>query len=167
MKKIVIFLFFILLIVLLKYFAISEYLSFESIKENKDFLIKFSTDNSFLFIFAFILSYILVVLFQVPGATILTLRDVSTLSGTLLKQMLRMHSSSLEDTEVRRQYTPALCQNVIDLFNFLDAYWDLPDAASDLPTSHARCALKLLLVAWHGFSTSSRSTKFSKLYSNL
>jgi uncharacterized membrane protein YdjX (TVP38/TMEM64 family) len=52
---------------------IKEYLSFESLKTNRDRLNAIYQENSFVFIYWFIGVYFLTVSFSLPGATILTL----------------------------------------------------------------------------------------------
>ena len=73
MKKAIAFIMLIAVIIGIKYSGVAEYLTLESIKANKELLVGLATDNSLLFILGFILTYIGVVLFQIPGATLLTL----------------------------------------------------------------------------------------------
>ncbi|MFC1616990.1 TVP38/TMEM64 family protein [Candidatus Margulisiibacteriota bacterium] len=73
MKKIILLLAFIAIIFALKYFGIADYLTLENIKANKELIIRLSTEKTALFVLGFIITYIVVVLFQIPGATILTL----------------------------------------------------------------------------------------------
>ena len=61
------------MIVGIKYFGIENYLTLESIKANKELLVGLASGNALLFSLGFMLTYIVVVLFQVPGATLLTL----------------------------------------------------------------------------------------------
>ena len=73
LKKLLIILSVIALIVLARYYGLQEYLSFESLKNNKELLNSYYAQNEILFISAYILLYIISVAVALPGATILTI----------------------------------------------------------------------------------------------
>ena len=50
-----------------------DYLSFEALAENREALIGFRDDNYFLTVVIFVLAYVVIVAFSLPGATIATL----------------------------------------------------------------------------------------------
>ena len=73
MRKLLIILILVTVIVGIKLSGIGDYLTLDSIKENKDILVGLAESNTVVFVLGFILTYIGVVIFQIPGATILTL----------------------------------------------------------------------------------------------
>ena len=73
LKKLLIILSVIALIVLARYYGLQEYLSFESLKSNKELLNSYYAQNEILFISGYILLYIISVAVALPGATILTI----------------------------------------------------------------------------------------------
>jgi len=54
-------------------FALRDYLSFESLRDNREALLAFRDDNYALTALAFVLAYIAIVAFSLPGATPATL----------------------------------------------------------------------------------------------
>lgn len=54
-------------------FALRDYLSFQTLAENREALIAFRDENYLLTVLAFILAYIVIVAFSLPGATVATL----------------------------------------------------------------------------------------------
>ncbi|MBI4155237.1 TVP38/TMEM64 family protein [Candidatus Woesearchaeota archaeon] len=81
-KRVIIFLILIFLIISIRFSGLSNYLTFENLKTNKEFL-KQSVNQSYLFyVIAFIILYIIVTGFSIPGATILTLAS-GFLFGTI------------------------------------------------------------------------------------
>jgi uncharacterized membrane protein YdjX (TVP38/TMEM64 family) len=73
MKKLVFASLFIGIYLLLKESGIVEFLDLSYIQTQKELIISLSKEYQLLFILAFILTYIAIVSFQIPGATILTL----------------------------------------------------------------------------------------------
>jgi len=85
-KKILIFITFIVLIILIKVFDLDALFTFESLKEQKELLSTFVNENFVLTIFLFILLYIASVALLIPIATVLTLAGgflFGALQGTL------------------------------------------------------------------------------------
>jgi len=72
-KKFVILVLIIALFILLKMSGLGQYLTFENLQNNKEFLSTYVTNNYFVTVLLYILIYIVVTAFSVPGATILTL----------------------------------------------------------------------------------------------
>ena len=54
-------------------FALRDYLSFDALRENREALIAFRDSNFLLTVLGFILCYVLIVTFSLPGALIATL----------------------------------------------------------------------------------------------
>lgn len=54
-------------------FALRDYLSFEALRDNREALLAFRDGNFFLTVVVFVLAYVLIVAFSLPGAAIATL----------------------------------------------------------------------------------------------
>jgi len=63
----------IVLVAALGAFALRDYLSFEVLRDNREALIAFRDDHLILTLLGFLLAYVLIVTFSLPGATIATL----------------------------------------------------------------------------------------------
>ena len=72
-KKVTLLLIFVLIILLVKFFDLDSYFTFENLKAQKDILSDFVTQNYVLTIVLFVLLYIVSVAFMIPIATVLTL----------------------------------------------------------------------------------------------
>lgn len=72
-KKLSIFALFILIILLMKFFDLDTYVTFENLKDKKDVLAQFVQNNYFLAIVAFVMMYIVSVSFMIPIAMVLTI----------------------------------------------------------------------------------------------
>jgi len=87
MKNKIIFLsIFIVLIALIKYFDLDTYFTFENLKNQKEVLSTYVTENYFLTILIFVFIYIVSVAFLIPIATVLTLAGgflFGSIEGTL------------------------------------------------------------------------------------
>jgi len=86
-SKILISLIFVTLVVLIKYFDLDTYFTFESLKNQKELLSTYVNDNYILTILMFILMYIVSVAFLIPIATVLTLAGgflFGSIEGTLI-----------------------------------------------------------------------------------
>ena len=97
LKKLLIILSVIALIVLARYYGLQEYLSFESLKNNKELLNSYYAQNEILFISAYILLYIISVAVALPGATILTIGS-GALFGLLKGVILVSFASTIGAT---------------------------------------------------------------------
>lgn len=53
--------------------GLNQYLSFEALRDNREFLLQWSADNQLLAVSSFILIYAVVVALSLPGATVMTL----------------------------------------------------------------------------------------------
>ena len=68
-------------------FTLTDYLSFEALRDNRDALLTLRDDNLVLTVVAFVLTYVVVVAFSLPGASMATLTGgflFGTLGGSLL-----------------------------------------------------------------------------------
>lgn len=74
-------------------FAVRDYLSFETLRENREALLAFRDANLMLSVLGFIGVYVLVVAFSLPGATIVTLTG-GFLFGTALGTLLNVTSAT-------------------------------------------------------------------------
>ena len=63
----------ILVVALIGAFTLRDYLSFETLRENREELIRFRDTNYLMTVLAFMATYIVIVAFSLPGATIATL----------------------------------------------------------------------------------------------
>lgn len=63
----------ILAVALIGAFALKDYLSFDTLRENREALLAFRDSNLVLTVVAFVAAYVLIVAFSLPGATIATL----------------------------------------------------------------------------------------------
>lgn len=72
-KKIIFFSLFVLIIILIKFFDLDSFFTFENLKAQKDVLTEFVTKNYLLTAILFVLIYIGAVAFMLPIATVLTL----------------------------------------------------------------------------------------------
>jgi len=72
-KKILLLSIFVGLVVLIKYFDLDTYFSFENLKNQKELLSSYVNENYILTIFIFVFLYIISVAFLIPIATVLTL----------------------------------------------------------------------------------------------
>ena len=63
----------IVIVALLGAYFLRDYLSFETLRDNREALLAFRDDNYLLTVLVFILAYIVIVAFSLPGATIATL----------------------------------------------------------------------------------------------
>lgn len=69
------------------FLGLRDYLSFETLRDNRDWLIAWRDSNYFIAAFTYVLIYIAVVAFSIPGALIITLAGgflFGLLAGTLL-----------------------------------------------------------------------------------
>lgn len=82
-KQIILLILFITVIVLIGFSSISDFLTFESVKKNRDVLLAFAGENYLFSVLLYIAAYVLVVAFSIPGAVVLTLVG-GFLFGTLL-----------------------------------------------------------------------------------
>lgn len=72
-KKIILLVCFIILIGLVHYFNITDYLTFEQIKLHRTYLLNFVKSNYYLSVLIYILIYIVVITAMLPGAAVLTI----------------------------------------------------------------------------------------------
>ena len=72
-KQVLFLVLFIAVILLMRFSPVSDYLTFENIKKNKDFLLAFSAENYLFSVLLYITAYVLVVALSIPGAVVLTL----------------------------------------------------------------------------------------------
>lgn len=61
------------LVAMLGAFLLRDYLSFDALRDNREALIGFRDDNFALTVFSFVVAYVAIVTFSLPGATIATL----------------------------------------------------------------------------------------------
>jgi len=85
-KRILLLILFIAVIVLIRFSAIGDYITFENLKKNREILFAFTKENYLISIILYIIIYILVVAFSIPGAAVLTLAG-GFLFGTLLAML--------------------------------------------------------------------------------
>lgn len=85
-KRILLLILFIAVIVLIRFSAIGDYITFENLKKNREILFAFTKENYLISIILYIIIYILVVAFSLPGAAVLTLAG-GFLFGTLLAML--------------------------------------------------------------------------------
>src|SRR3990172_8785272 len=72
-KRILLLILFIAVIVLIRFSAIGDYITFENLKKNREILFAFTKENYLISIILYIIIYIVVVAFSIPGAAVLTL----------------------------------------------------------------------------------------------
>lgn len=75
-------------------FALRDYISFETLRDNRDALIAFRDSHYFLTVALFMLGYVIVVAFSLPGATVATLTG-GFLFGTLLGTLFNVTAASI------------------------------------------------------------------------
>ena len=63
----------ILLVAVIGAFTLRDYLSFQTLADNREVLIAFRDDNYFMTVLLFMAAYVVIVAFSLPGATIATL----------------------------------------------------------------------------------------------
>lgn len=81
--RIILLILFIAVIALTRFSPMSDYLTFEKVKNNRDVLLAFAGENYLFSVFLYIAAYVLVVALSIPGAVLLTLIG-GFLFGTLL-----------------------------------------------------------------------------------
>jgi uncharacterized membrane protein YdjX (TVP38/TMEM64 family) len=81
--QIILLILFIAVIALIRFSPMSDYLTFENVKNNRDVLLAFAGENYLFSVFLYIAAYVLVVALSIPGAVLLTLIG-GFLFGTLL-----------------------------------------------------------------------------------
>ena len=75
-------------------FTLRDHLSFETLRDNREALIAFRDANLFLALLGFSLTYVVIVAFSLPGATIATLTG-GFLFGTMLGTAVNVTSATL------------------------------------------------------------------------
>lgn len=80
-------------------FTLRDYLSFDTLRDNREALLAFRDANFALTVGAFVLAYILIVAFSLPGATIATLTG-GFLFGTALGATLNVTGASIGATAI-------------------------------------------------------------------
>jgi uncharacterized membrane protein YdjX (TVP38/TMEM64 family) len=75
-------------------FTLRDYLSFEALKQNREALIAFRDENFVLTALGFVIAYIIIVAFSLPGATVATLTG-GFLFGTALGTVLNVTGASI------------------------------------------------------------------------
>jgi len=86
-SKIILFSIFVILVVLIKYFNLDAYFTFESLQNQKELLSSYVTENYSLTVIIFVVIYIVSVSFLIPISTILTLAGgflFGSIEGTLI-----------------------------------------------------------------------------------
>jgi uncharacterized membrane protein YdjX (TVP38/TMEM64 family) len=82
-KRIFLLILFIAVIVLVRFSAIGDYITFENIKKNRDILLAFTKEHYLISVILYIVLYVLIVALSIPGGAVLTLAG-GFLFGTLL-----------------------------------------------------------------------------------
>lgn len=85
------------LVALIGAFALRDYLSFDALRENREALIAFRDNYFALTVLGFVLFYVLIVTFSLPGALIATLTG-GFLFGTVFGTVLNVTSASIGAT---------------------------------------------------------------------
>jgi uncharacterized membrane protein YdjX (TVP38/TMEM64 family) len=80
-------------------FALRDYLSFDALRDNREALIAFRDSNFALTILGFLVAYVLIVTFSLPGATIATLTG-GFLFGTALGAAINVTAATLGATAI-------------------------------------------------------------------
>ncbi|MBK8397083.1 MAG: dihydrolipoyl dehydrogenase [Leptospiraceae bacterium] len=122
-KKISIVFLLVSLVAVARYYNIQEYLSFESLKNNRDLLNSYYAQNQGLFIVVYILIYILSVAVAIPGAAILTLAGgalFGVLTGTLVVSFASTIGASLSFLISRYLFRDTLREKFSDKLKAID-----------------------------------------------
>ncbi|MBP7283702.1 MAG: FAD-dependent oxidoreductase [Leptospiraceae bacterium] len=123
LKKLLIILSVVALIVLARYYGLQEYLSFESLKSNRDLLNSYYAQNQLLFISAYILLYIVSVAVALPGAAILTLAGgalFGVITGTLIVSFASTIGATASFLISRYLFRDTLREKFSDKLNAID-----------------------------------------------
>jgi uncharacterized membrane protein YdjX (TVP38/TMEM64 family) len=123
LKKLLIILSVIALVVLARYYGLQEYLSFESLKNNKELLNNYYAQNDALFISAYILLYIISVAVALPGAAILTLAGgalFGLVTGTLIVSFASTIGATLSFLISRYLFRDTLREKFSDKLTAID-----------------------------------------------
>ncbi len=80
-------------------FALRDYLSFDALRDNREALIAFRDSNFALTVLCFLVAYVLIVTFSLPGATIATLTG-GFLFGTALGAAINVTAATLGATAI-------------------------------------------------------------------
>ena len=87
----------ILLVALIGAFTLRDYISFATLADNRDWLVTFRNDNYFLTALVYMVLYVLIVGFSLPGATIATLAG-GFLFGTVFGSLFTVTAATLGAT---------------------------------------------------------------------
>lgn len=87
----------ILLVAAIGAFALRDYLNFETLANNREALLAFRDENLILTAFVFIVAYVLIVGFSLPGATVATLTG-GFLFGTMLGTIFNVTAATIGAT---------------------------------------------------------------------
>lgn len=71
--QIILLILFVAIIALIRFSPVSDYLTFENVKKNRDVLLAFAGENYLFSVLLYIAAYVLVVALSIPGAVLLTL----------------------------------------------------------------------------------------------
>ncbi len=84
----------ILIVAAVGFFTLRDFLTFDTLRDNRDTLITFRDDNYVLTVLGFILAYVLIVGFSLPGASIATITG-GFLFGTVLGVLINVSGATL------------------------------------------------------------------------
>ena len=88
----------ILIVAAIGAFTLRDYLSFEALRDNREALIAFRDANYVATVGVFMLAYVVIVAFSLPGATVATLTAVATAAALSRTSLRRSNMLTAKDT---------------------------------------------------------------------